>query len=157
VQLSKAFGADVTAVCSTRNVEIVRTLGVDRVIDYRREDFTKRGERYDIIFDAVGKHSFQRCRGSLRRGGTYIATDGLLNPALALVTPWAGGRRVVFPIPRLTKENMQEFAGLMEAGKYRAVIDRCYPLEDVIEATRYVETERKTGNVVLSVVGDCGA
>jgi len=84
VQLAKYFGADITAVCSTKNLELVRSLGADRVIDYTQEDFTRNGQIYDVIFDAVGKHSFNRCKGSLNRGGSYLATDGLQNLILAL-------------------------------------------------------------------------
>jgi NADPH:quinone reductase-like Zn-dependent oxidoreductase len=156
VQLAKCFGADVTAVCNTRNLELVRSLGADRVIDYTREGFTKNGQTYDVIFDAVGKHSFRRCRGSLKRGGTYIATDLVQNVILALLTSRIGDKRVLFPIPRLTKEDVLFVKELIEAGKYRAVIDRCYPLEQVVEAARYLETEQKTGNVVLTVGGGCG-
>jgi NADPH:quinone reductase-like Zn-dependent oxidoreductase len=157
VQLSRDFGADVTAVCNTKNVELVRSLGAHRVIDYTREDFTKNSETYDVIFDAVGKHSFRRSRRSLSPRGTYIATDGLLNAVLALVSSRAGGRRVAFPIPRQTKENMRFIAELIESGRYHAVIDRRYPLEQVVEATRYVETEQKTGNVILAVTDASGA
>jgi NADPH:quinone reductase-like Zn-dependent oxidoreductase len=157
VQLSRDFGADVTAVCATKNVELVRSLGADRVIDYTREAFTRNGETYDVIFDAVGKHSFRRSRRSLSPGGMFITTDGLLNAVLALVTSRAGGRRVAFPIPRQTKENLRFIAELIEGGRYRAVIDRRYPLEQVIEATRYVETGQKTGNVVLTVAGESGS
>ncbi len=151
VQLSKDVGADVTAVCSTRNVATVQSLGADRVIDYTKHDFTGDNERYDVIFDAVGKHSFRRCRSSLKRRGIYIATDGLLNAVLAFLTPRVGGQRVVFPIPRTTGENVRVLRELVEAGRYRAVIDRRYRLEEVVDATRYVETQRKTGNVVLTV------
>jgi NADPH:quinone reductase-like Zn-dependent oxidoreductase len=152
VQLSKHFGADVTAVCRTKNVELVRSLGADRVIDYTQEDFTKNGQKYDVIFDAVGKHSFARCKGSLKRGGAYVATDGLQNLLLALWTSRIGDKRVLFPIPpRYTKKNVLFLKELIEAGKYRPVVDRCYALEDVVEATRYVETEQKTGNVVLTI------
>ena len=154
VQLAKYFGADVTAVCSTKNLELSRSLGADRVIDYTREDFTKNGQTYDVIFDAVGKHSFMRCRGSLDRGGSYLATDGLRNLVLALWTSRVGEKKVLFSIPpRYTKEDVLFLKGLIEAGKYRAVIDRSYPLEEVIDATRYVETEHKTGNVVLTIDG----
>ncbi|MEK6720818.1 MAG: NAD(P)-dependent alcohol dehydrogenase [Chloroflexota bacterium] len=159
VQLARHFEADVTAVCNTRNVELVRSLGADRVVDYTQEDFTKNGETYDVIFDAVGKHSFGRCRGSLKRGGVYLATDlGFLaqNPILALVTRRIGDKRVRFPIPRYTKKDVLFLKELIEAGKYRAVIDRRYPLEQVVEASRYVETGQKTGNVVLTVGGDHG-
>jgi NADPH:quinone reductase-like Zn-dependent oxidoreductase len=152
VQLAKYFGAEVTAVCTTKDVELVRSLGADPVIDYTKEDFTKNGETYDVIFDAVGKHAFSRCRGSLKQGGAYVATDGLHNAFLALWTSRIGNKKVLFPIPpHYTKKTVLLLKELIEAGKYRAVIDRCYPLEDVVEATRYVETEQKTGNVVLTV------
>jgi NADPH:quinone reductase-like Zn-dependent oxidoreductase len=152
VQLAKYFEVDVTAVCNTKNVELVRSLGADAVIDYTQDDFTKNGETYDVIFDAVGKHSFSRCRGSLKPGGAYVATDGFRNLFLALWTSRIGDRKVLFPIPpHYTKKNVLFLKELIEAGKYRAVIDRSYPLEQVVEATEYVETQQKTGNVVLTV------
>jgi NADPH:quinone reductase-like Zn-dependent oxidoreductase len=155
VQLAKYFEADVTAVCNTKNVELVRSLGADEVIDYTNDDFTKDGETYDVIFDAVGKHSFSRCRGSLKPGGAYVATDGFRNLFLALWTSRIGDKKVLFPIPpHYTKKNVLFLKELIEDGKYRAVIDRRYPLEQVVEATRYVETEQKTGNVVLTVFVD---
>jgi NADPH:quinone reductase-like Zn-dependent oxidoreductase len=154
VQLAKYFQADVTAVCNTDNVELVRSLGANKVIDYTREDFTKSGETYDVIFDAVGKHSFSRCRASLKRGGAYVATDGFQNLLLSLWTSRIGSKKVLFPIPpHYTKKNVLFLKELIEAGKYRAVIDRRYPLERVVEATRYVETQQKKGNVVLTVGG----
>src|SRR6266851_1203818 len=154
VQLAKYFGADVTAVCNTRNVETVRSLGADRVIDYTQEDFTKNGQTYDVIFDAVGKHSFRRCKGSLKRGGSYLATDGFQNLMLALWTSRIGDKKVLFKLPpRYTQKDVLFLKELIEAGRYRAVIDRCYPLEDVVDAARYVETEQKTGNVVLTING----
>ena len=154
VQLAKHIGADVTAVCNTKNLELVRSLGADRVIDYTQEDFTKNGQTYDIIFDAVGKHSFRRCRGSLKAGGAYVATDGFRNLFLALWTSRVGDRKVLFPIPpHYTKKTVLFLKEIIEAGNFRAVIDRRYPLEDVVEATRYVETQQKTGNVVLTVSG----
>jgi NADPH:quinone reductase-like Zn-dependent oxidoreductase len=153
VQLAKAFGADVTAVCSTKNVDLVRSLGADRVIDYTREDFTQNGQTYDVILDAVGKQSFRRCRGSLEPGGIFLPTDGLANLVWTLVTRRTQGKRVLFQIPpRQTKQDVLFLKELIEAGKYRPVIDRTYPWEDVVEATRYVETEQKTGNVVLTVI-----
>jgi NADPH:quinone reductase-like Zn-dependent oxidoreductase len=154
VQLARHFEAQVTAVCNTKNVELVRSLGADLVIDYLQEDFTKNGETYEVIFDAVGKHSFRRCRRSLKPGGIYIETDlGFMwhVPPLALLSRWIGDKRVTIPIPKYTKENVLLIKELIEAGKYRAVIDRTYPLEQVIDATRYVETGQKTGNVVLTV------
>jgi NADPH:quinone reductase-like Zn-dependent oxidoreductase len=157
VQLAKHFGADVTAVCSTRNIELVRSLRADAVVDYTQKDFTKNGKRYDVIFDAVGKTSFRRCRRSLKRGGTYIETDlGFMwhVPLLLLATRWIGDKKVKIGITAYKKEDLLFLKELIEAGKYRAVIDRTYPLDDVIEATRYVETGQKTGNVVLTVNGD---
>jgi NADPH:quinone reductase-like Zn-dependent oxidoreductase len=154
VQLAKAAGAHVTAVCNTKNLELVRSLGADEVVDYTQQDFTKNAETYDVVFDAVGKHSFRRCRRSLKPGGLYIETDlGFMwhVPLLALSTHWIGDKRVTLPIPKYTKDDVNFVRELIEAGKYRAVIDRTYPLEDVVEATKYVETGQKTGNVVLTV------
>ncbi len=154
VQLARYFDAEVIAVCNTKNVELVRSLGADKVIDYTKEDFTKTAEKYDLVFDAVGKLSFGRCRGSLRPGGTYATTDlGFLwqNPFLALWTSRLGEKKVLIPLPRHTKKDVLFLKELIEAGKYRAVIDRSYPLDDVVEASRYVETGQKTGNVVLTV------
>ena len=152
VQLAKHFGADITAVCNTKNLELVRSLGADRVIDYTQEDFTKNGLTYHVIFDAVGKQSFTRCRGSLEPGGIYLPTDGFGNLVRALLPTRSGDKKVVFQIPpRQTKEDVQFLKELIEAGEYRPVIDRRYPLEDVVEATSYVETEQKVGNVVLTV------
>jgi NADPH:quinone reductase-like Zn-dependent oxidoreductase len=157
VQLARHFHAEVTAVCNTGNVELVRSLGADRVIDYLQEDFTKRGETYDVIFDAVGKHSFRRCRSSLKPGGMFIETDpGFMwhVPPLALLTRWIGDKKVKMGVARYTKDDVLFLKELVEAGEYRAIIDRLYPLEDVVEATKYVETGQKTGNVVLTLNGD---
>ena len=154
VQLAKHFGADVTAVCNTANVELVRSLGADRVLDYTRgEDFRKEREVYDIVFDAVGKLSFRTCKGSLKPGGIYIATDGLRNFPLSFWTRRFGDKRVALPLPDWKQEDMRFLKELVEAGEYRPVIDRRYPLEDVVEATRYVETQQKTGNVVITFEG----
>ena len=156
MQLAKHFGADVTAVCNTKNVELVRSLGADEVVDYEQEDFTKNGKTYDIIFDAVGKHSFRRCRRSLKRGGTSsrpISDSCGTHHCLLCLTRWIGDKRVRIGIARYTKADVVFLKELIEAGQYRAVIDRSYPLEQVVEATRYVETGQKTGNVVLVVDG----
>ncbi len=157
VQLAKSFGAEVTAVCDTKHVELVRSLGADRVIDYTREDFTRNGETYAAVVDAVGKHSFRRCRRSLSPGGIYVSTDlGFMwhVPLLALLTRRIGSKKVKLGITKYAKEDVLFLKELIEAGAYRAVIDRRYPLEDVIEAARYVETGQKTGNVVLTIVRD---
>jgi NADPH:quinone reductase-like Zn-dependent oxidoreductase len=159
VQLATHFGAHVTAVCNTKNVELVRSLGADEIVDYLREDFTKSGKTYDVIFDAVGKLSFRRSRRSLRPGGTFVDTDpGFMwhLPLLALLTRWIGSKKVSMGVTRYSKKDVVFLKELIEAGKYRAVIDRRYRLEDVIEATRYVETGQKTGNVVLTLKANGG-
>jgi NADPH:quinone reductase-like Zn-dependent oxidoreductase len=152
VQLARHFGAVVTAVCSTKNIGLVRSLGAEEVIDYTQDDFTGSGQTYDAILDAVGALRFRDCRGSLRRGGVYLATDGFRNLFLSPWTALIGPKRVRFSIPpRFTKKDVVLLRALIQAGEYRAVIDRRYPLEEVVEATRYVETKQKTGNVVLTV------
>ena len=154
VQLAKYYGARITAVCNTKNIELVKSLGADEVIDYTKEDFTENGQIYDVVFDAVGKSSFFRCKKLLKPGGIYFSTDlGFLsqNIFLALLTPIIGGKKVMFSIPKGSKEEIVFLKELIEAGKYKAVIDRRYPLEQIIEATRYVETGQKTGNVVITL------
>ena len=154
VQLAKHFGAQVTAVCNGKNVELLRSLGADRVVDYEREDFTRDGRTYDVVFDSVGKLSYPRARRSLKPGGTMVGTDpGRLFhlPVLALLTRWIGDKRVGMGITRYSQEDVLLIKGLLESGRYRPVVDRTYPLEDVVEAARYVETGQKTGNVVLTL------
>lgn len=154
VQFAKYFGAKVTAVCNTKNVELVRSLGADEVIDYTKNDFTLAGNDFDYVFDAVGKSSFFKCRKLLKPKGVYVSTEfGFLaqNLFLTLLTPVFGGKRVKFPIATDKKEDILFFKKLIESGKYRAVIDRRYPFSDIIGATRYVETGEKTGNVVINV------
>jgi NADPH:quinone reductase-like Zn-dependent oxidoreductase len=154
LQLAKHYGANVTAVCNTKNIELIKSLGADRVIDYSKDDFTKEDCLYDAVIDAVGKSSYFRCRRLLKSGGIYLSTDlGFMaqNIVLALVTPMFGGRSVGFPIPRDSQKDILFFRELIEAGRYRAVIDRRYPLEQIVEATKYVDTGEKTGNVVVTI------
>jgi NADPH:quinone reductase-like Zn-dependent oxidoreductase len=154
VQLLRGTGAEVTAVCGTEHMELVRGLGADRVIDYTAEDFTRDGQRYDVVFDAVGKSSFGRCRRLLKPGGIYLSTDLgplSLNPVLALVTPLFGGRRVRFPIPRQDQGTVVYVKERIESGTFRPITDRRYRLDQIVEAYRYVETGRKVGGVVISV------
>jgi NADPH:quinone reductase-like Zn-dependent oxidoreductase len=154
VQLAKYFGADVTAVCDTKNIELVTSLGAKRVIDYTKEDFTTISETFDVVYDAVGKSSFGKCKPLLKSGGIYKSTElGAMwqNPFLALITPLLGGKKVLFPIPTISKDDVVFLRDLVEARKYKPVIDRQYPLEQTIEAFRYVETGQKTGNVVITV------
>jgi NADPH:quinone reductase-like Zn-dependent oxidoreductase len=154
VQLLKSLGAKVTAVCDTDNVELVRGLGADKVIDYTTEDFTKDEQTYDVVLDSVGKSSFSRCKRLLKPGGTYISSElGPLaqNPFLALIAPLHGGKKVMFPIPKHDQEMMEYFKDLIESGEFKPVIDRTYPLDQIVEAYRYVETGQKIGNVVISL------
>jgi NADPH:quinone reductase-like Zn-dependent oxidoreductase len=154
VQLAKHFGAHVTAVCNTKNVELVRSLGSDVVVDYQQEDFRKRGEMYDVVLDAVGKYSFRRSRRALKPRGVYVATDlGFMwhVPLLALWSRWFGDRKLLFILDAPTRDDVLFVKELVEAGDYRPVIDRHYPLEEIVEAARYVETGQKVGNVVVKV------
>jgi len=154
VQLLKVHGARVTAVCGPEHLDLVAGLGADRVIDRAAVDFTKDDQTYDVILDAVGKSTFGRCRRLLRPRGRYLSTDlgpWSQNLALALVTPLLRGRRLVFPIPRQNQEMVRYFQGLLESGEFTPVIDRTYPLAEIVEAYRYVETGQKVGNVVITV------
>jgi NADPH:quinone reductase-like Zn-dependent oxidoreductase len=155
VQILKGLGAVVTAVCDTEHVELVRGLGADRVIDYTAEDFTKDEQTYDVVFDAVGKSSFGRCKRLLKPRGFYLSTDlGPLsqNPILALITPLFGGKKAMMPNPpKYDQELVRHFKEMIESGAFRPVIDRRYPLDRIVEAYVYVETGRKIGNVVISV------
>jgi len=154
VQFAKHFGATVTAVCRTKDFELLKSLGADNVIDYINQDFTENGQHYDAVIDAVGKSSFFSCRKILKPRGIYFSSElGYMsqNIFLALLTPLFRGKKVLFPIPKDTKEDIEFLKELMEAGKYKAVIDRVYPFEQIIEATRYVETGEKVGNVVIKI------
>lgn len=154
VQLVKHIGAHVTAVCDTKNMALVKSLGADVVIDYTNEDFTKNGQTYDVVFDAVGKSSYGRCKEIIKPGGTYMSTElGFLaqNTYLGLWTSIFSNKKVMLPIPKNSKEDVIFFRELIEAGEYKPVIDRTYPLEQIVEATRYVETGQKTGNVVIII------
>lgn len=160
VQLAKHFGAHVTGVCSTRHVELVRSLGADDVVDYLQEDFTGRGRTYDAIIDAVGKYSFRRGRRALKSGGIYVATDGgrflLETLAFVVATRWVGTRRVRAAIGRRSKADVRLMKKLIEAGEFRPVVDRSYQMAEVADAHRYVETWRKAGNVVLTMTDGVG-
>ncbi len=157
VQLARYFGAEVTGVCSAANLEWVKSLGAGQGIDYTREDFTENGQTYDIIFDTVGKRSFSECKGSLTDKGIYLTT--VPTPATMLQVLWTsivGGRKAKFTAAGLrpAREKVKDLAfltELIEAGKIKAVIDRCYPLEQIAEAHRYVEKGHKKGNVVITV------
>ena len=149
VQLAKYFGAEVTGVCSTTNLEMVKSLGADKVIDYTKEDFTKSGQTYDAIFDTVEKTSFSRCKGSLKQRGIYLTVEWPLFQALW--TSMIGGKKVIFGIAPNRTEDVIFLKELIEAGKIKSVIDRCYPLEQTAEAHKYVDQGHKKGNVVITV------
>jgi NADPH:quinone reductase-like Zn-dependent oxidoreductase len=155
VQLAKYFGADVTGVCSTKNLDTVRALGADKVIDYTQEDFTKNGETYDLIFDMVGKNtSFSRYKNSLKQNGAYLAVAGGLKEMLQMQwTRLVGDRKVIFGGGTASerKDYLIFFKELIEAGDLKAVIDGSYPLEQTAEAHRFFDGERKRGSVVITV------
>jgi NADPH:quinone reductase-like Zn-dependent oxidoreductase len=154
VQLSKYYGADVTAVCNTKNMELVKSLGADVVINYQKEDFTKRDLKFDVVLDAVGKSTFFKCKNLLNKGGIYFSTElgpYWQNVYLPLYTKIVGDKKILFPLPKHSKNEIIFFRELIESGQYRAVIDRQYSLEKIQEAYRYVETGEKTGSVVITI------
>jgi NADPH:quinone reductase-like Zn-dependent oxidoreductase len=156
VQIAKYYGVEVTGVCSTTNLEWVKSLGADQVIDYTREDFTQNGKTYDIIFDTVGKRPFSECKGSLTDEGIYLTTVPTPGIMLKALWPSKTGKKVKFVAAGLrpAREKIKDLvflAGLIEAGKIKPVVDRVYPLEQMAEAHRYVEQGHKKGNVVITV------
>ena len=154
VQLLKHFGAKITAVCDTKNVMLVKSLGADFVIDYLKEDFTKTDEKFDFIYDSVGKSSFGKCKPLLKPKGIYKSTElgkNAENIYLALITPILGGKKVLFPIPTINQKDVNFLKKIVENGEFKPVFDRQYPLEQIVEAYKYVETGQKIGNVVIRV------
>jgi NADPH:quinone reductase-like Zn-dependent oxidoreductase len=152
VQLARYFGAEVTGVDSTGKLDALRSIGADQVIDYTREDFTKNGEPYDVIFDVVGKSPFSRSKKSLKQNGRYLlANPGLLQMIRGLWTSKTSSKKVIFGTASQKTEDLIFLKELIEAGKIKTVIDRCYPLEQTAEAHRYVEEGHKKGNVVITV------
>lgn len=154
VQLARYFGAEVTGVCSSANVDLVKSLGADHVIDYTKTDFTRTGETYDVIFDAVAKSSFPRCKGALKPVGLYLFTAP--TPGIVFHMMWTskiGSKKAMLGLAGLNQrqEDLVFLRELAEAGMLKSVVDRCYPLEQIADAYRYVETERKRGNVVIRV------
>lgn len=152
VQLAKYYGAEVSATCRGEHEEIVKSLGADHTIDYTKEDFTKRDEKYDFIFDTVGKSTFSRCKPVLKKKGIYISSElgpYSQNPFLALFTPISGGRKVKFPVPLNPQASLDYSKGLLEEGKFKPLIDREYTLEEIADAFRYVISGQKVGNVII--------
>ena len=152
VQLARHFHAHVTAVCQAKDFDLVRSLGAEELIDYTKEDFTANGRKYDVVFDAVGKHSFARSRSSLNRAGWYLPTDGAVNLVLVPWTRLFGDKRVAAAVGSANpKQDLLFLKDLIESGEYRPVIDRVYPMAQVVEAATYVESQQKVGNVVLHI------
>jgi NADPH:quinone reductase-like Zn-dependent oxidoreductase len=155
VQLLNYLGAHVTAVCPTKQLELVKSLGAEVVIDFQKEDFTKLEKKFDFIFDAVGKSSFFKCKHLLKPKGIYISTElGYLsqNPFLAILTPLFGGKKLLFPIPFISQNDANYFKALADEGKFKPVVDRTYPLDKIVEAYQYVESRQKIGNVVIEMI-----
>jgi NADPH:quinone reductase-like Zn-dependent oxidoreductase len=155
VQILKYLGVEVTAVCNTKNVELIKSLGADSVIDYQTQDFTQTNEKFHFIFDAVGKSSFGECKPLLNDKGIYVSTElgkNAENVFLALLTPLFKGKKVIFPIPTIDKQVLIFIKKLVAEGKYKPIIDREYCLDQIVDAYKYVETGQKTGNVILKIV-----
>jgi NADPH:quinone reductase-like Zn-dependent oxidoreductase len=153
LQITRAIGAEVTAVCNTRNIGLIESLGADEVIDHTKQDFTKIDKTFHVVFDAVGKSSFMACKPLLKERGIYISTDlGFMaqNPFLAIITPLFGGRKVLFPIPSIDREMIHYLRDLADSGKFKPVIDQIYNFEEIPKAFQYVNAGQKTGNVVIS-------
>jgi NADPH:quinone reductase-like Zn-dependent oxidoreductase len=151
VQFFKYYGVYVTAVCGRENNALIRSLGADRIIDYKTEDFTKDTERYDYVFDAVGKSNFTQCKPLLKKDGLFNSSAGLVNIILAIITPIFGGKKVIFRPPKDVKGTLSFIRDLYEKGRFKPVIDRKYPLDKIAEAFTYVASGQKIGNVVITM------
>ena len=152
VQLARYFGAEVTGVCSTPRLDLVKALGADRVVDYTREDFTRNGETYDLIFDILGKSSFSSCKNSLKQNGIYLLASFKMKQLFQMLwTSRTGDRKVICALSSENPQDLIFIKELAEAGKIKSIIDRCYPLEQTAEAHRYVEKGCKTGSVIITI------
>ncbi|MFX1482167.1 MAG: NAD(P)-dependent alcohol dehydrogenase [Promethearchaeota archaeon] len=153
VQLAKYFGAEVTGVCSTTKIDLVKSMGADKIVDYKKEDFTKSGEIYDIIFDTIGTSPFSGSVRSLKDGGIYLfVTYGILRSIRARVHNLTSSKKTVSKIIEETTDDLLFIKNLIEEGKLRVAIDRRFPLDQAAQAHRYVETGRKKGNVIITIV-----
>jgi len=152
VQLAKYYSAEVTGVCGTPRLEYVKSLGADRVIDYTTEDFTQNGETYDLIFDILGKSSFARCKNSLKQNGVYLLASFKMKPVFQMLwTKMAGSKKVICAMASEKPADLVRVKELSEAGKYKSIIDRCFPMQQAAEAHRYAESGHKQGNVVITM------
>ena len=153
VQILKYYGVYVTAVCGGENSALIRSLGADKIIDYKTEDFTKDNEQYDYVFDAIGRSSFAKCKRLLKKKGMFIPSNGLENIFLAPITGLLGGKKVAFIAPAYRNATLSFIKDLVEKGNFKPVIDRKYPLDKIAEAYAYVMTGEKIGNVVITMDG----
>lgn len=154
VQILKYLGVEVTAVCGTKNVELIKSIGTDRVISYETEDFTQTDDKFDLVFDAVGKSSYGATKELLKATGKYCSSElgkGGQNPLMAIWFGVIGTKKVIFPVPKINQEIMQYISQLVEVGAYKPVVDRVYQLDEIAAAAAYVETGQKTGNVVITI------
>jgi NADPH:quinone reductase-like Zn-dependent oxidoreductase len=150
LQIAKHFGARVTAVCNTKNVGLMKSLGADKILSYEQEDFTKTDEQYDLVFDAVGKITYGSCKHLLKPTGKFASTGG----AVILIALWhniTGKKQAIFPIPRINKQNIEFIRRLLQSGEFKPVIDRTYDLDEIVEAAKYAESGQKTGNIIIDV------
>ncbi len=155
LQLAKYYGAEVTGVCGTERMDMVKALGADKVIDYTQEDFTQHGETYDLIFDVLGKSSFSKCKGSLTENGNLLLASFKTKPLFQMAwTSLTGGKKVICAMASENQEDIILTRELIEAGKITTVIDRCYPLAQTAEAHKYIESGQKKGNVVIVIAKD---
>jgi NADPH:quinone reductase-like Zn-dependent oxidoreductase len=158
VQIAKSFGAEVTGVDSAEKLDMLRSIGADHVIDYTKEDFTKKGKHYDFVLDVVGKSSFSGSINALEQNGRYLITNsGPLQMVRGRWTSLIRSKKVIFGAVHLRTEDLTFLKELVEAGKLKAVIDRTYPLEQIVEAHRYVETGHKKGNVAITMTHSLSA
>lgn len=154
LQLANYYGAEITAVCSKKSIPIIKSLGVEKIIDFNEEDFTKTDEKFDVVFDAVGKSSYFKCKKLLNNGGLYFSTElGVLaqNVLLPFFTKIFSNTKIKFPIPKDNKKDVEFFKMLIEKWEYKPVIDKVYSFEEIVEAAKYVETGSKVGNVVIKI------
>jgi NADPH:quinone reductase-like Zn-dependent oxidoreductase len=151
VQFLKYFGVYVTAVCGAENFALVKSLGADKLIDYKTQDFTKDTERYDFIFDDVGRASFLKCKRLLNKKGLFSSAGGFEYLIMALVTPIFGGKKAIFLAPKNLSSTLAFIKELIEKGRFRPVIDRKYPFEKIAEAYKYVASGQKVGNVIITM------
>jgi NADPH:quinone reductase-like Zn-dependent oxidoreductase len=151
VQILKYYGLYVTAVCATEHVDLVKSLGADKVIDYKTQDFTKDEERYDYVFDAVDKTGFLKCKKLLKKNGIYTSSGGFEYLLWNLITKITGGKKVLFIVPKDIKGNLEFIKQMIEEGKFRPLIDKVFPLDKIAEAFTYVGTHQKIGNVIIKI------